>query len=42
VYGIICALGFIFVLRKLPETKNKSLEEIEYLLLNDSKPSAKK
>jgi sugar porter (SP) family MFS transporter len=42
VYGIICALGFIFVLRKLPETKNKSLEEIEELLLNDSKPSAKK
>jgi sugar porter (SP) family MFS transporter len=42
VYGIICALGFVFVLKKLPETKNKSLEEIEELLLNDSKPSAKK
>ncbi len=29
VYGFICILGFWFILRKLPETKGKSLEEIE-------------
>lgn len=29
VYGIICVLGFIFVKKRLPETKGKSLEEIE-------------
>jgi len=28
-YGIICVLGFIFVKTTLPETKGKSLEEIE-------------
>ncbi len=28
-YGIICVLGFWFIFRKLPETKGKSLEEIE-------------
>ncbi len=28
-YGIICVLGFVFIFRKLPETKGKSLEEIE-------------
>ncbi|SEO41764.1 MFS transporter, sugar porter (SP) family [Flavobacterium sp. CF108] len=35
VYGIICSLGFVFVFRKLPETKNKSLEEIEELMVSD-------
>jgi sugar porter (SP) family MFS transporter len=29
VYAGVCLLGFIFILRKLPETKGKSLEEIE-------------
>jgi SP family sugar porter-like MFS transporter len=29
-YGIICILGFLFIFRKLPETKGKSLEEIEH------------
>ena len=29
VYGFICVLGFWFILKKLPETKGKSLEEIE-------------
>ena len=28
-YGIICFAGFLFILKKLPETKGKSLEEIE-------------
>jgi SP family sugar porter-like MFS transporter len=29
VYGIICVLGFWFIKKRLPETKGKSLEEIE-------------
>jgi SP family sugar porter-like MFS transporter len=29
VYGIICVLGFRFIKKRLPETKGKSLEEIE-------------
>ena len=29
-YGFICIAGFIFILKKLPETKGKSLEEIEH------------
>ena len=28
-YGIICLSGFLFILKRLPETKGKSLEEIE-------------
>lgn len=28
-YGLICILGFIFIYRRLPETKGKSLEKIE-------------
>lgn len=32
-YGAICAAGFVFVLRVLPETKGKSLEDIERELL---------
>jgi SP family sugar porter-like MFS transporter len=28
-YGIICILGFWFIFKKLPETKGKTLEEIE-------------
>jgi SP family sugar porter-like MFS transporter len=30
VYGLVCVLGFWFIFRKLPETKGKSLEEIEH------------
>jgi SP family sugar porter-like MFS transporter len=33
-YGIICLFGFWFILKKLPETKGKSLEEIEHQLVN--------
>lgn len=29
IYAIICLSGFIFIFRVLPETKNKSLEELE-------------
>ncbi|WP_303318308.1 sugar porter family MFS transporter [Flavivirga abyssicola] len=29
VYSGICVLGFLFILKKLPETKGKTLEEIE-------------
>jgi SP family sugar porter-like MFS transporter len=32
-YGIICLAGFFFILYKLPETKGKSLEEIEHELI---------
>lgn len=32
VYGLICAAGFWFIFRNLPETKHKTLEEIERLL----------
>jgi sugar porter (SP) family MFS transporter len=28
-YAIICVAGFVFILKKLPETKGKTLEEIE-------------
>lgn len=32
-YGFICVLGFWFIFKKLPETKGKSLEEIEHELI---------
>ena len=32
-YGFICILGFWFIFKKLPETKGKSLEEIEHELI---------
>ncbi|WP_426701871.1 sugar porter family MFS transporter [Rhodanobacter sp. Col0626] len=31
-YGLICAVGFIFILRKVPETAGVSLEELEMRL----------
>jgi SP family sugar porter-like MFS transporter len=33
-YAAICVVGFIFIKLKLPETKGKSLEEIEKELVN--------
>jgi len=32
-YGLICILGFFFILKRLPETKGKSLEVIEKELI---------
>jgi SP family arabinose:H+ symporter-like MFS transporter len=32
-YGFICILGFWFILKRLPETRGKSLEEIEHELI---------
>ena len=29
IYAVICLLGFVYIKRKLPETKGKTLEEIE-------------
>ena len=36
-YGIICILGFVFILKKLPETKGRSLEQIENELIKIKK-----
>jgi sugar porter (SP) family MFS transporter len=33
-YAVICMAGFLFILKRLPETKNKSLEEIEKFMSN--------
>jgi sugar porter (SP) family MFS transporter len=33
-YAVICVLGFVFIFFKLPETKNKSLEQIERELVD--------
>ena len=32
-YGVICILGFWFIFKKLPETRGKTLEEIEHELV---------
>lgn len=29
IYGLICILGFVFIYKNIPETKNRSLEQIE-------------
>ncbi len=34
-YSGICMAGFIFILKRLPETKGKSLEELEKILTKD-------
>ncbi len=35
-YGLICAIGFVVLYYILPETKGKSLEEIEHELIGES------
>ncbi len=35
IYAVICAAGYIFFLRVLPETKGKSLETLEKELINE-------
>lgn len=35
VYGLLAAIGLIFILTKVPETKNKSLEELEAILVKN-------
>jgi SP family sugar porter-like MFS transporter len=35
-YGVICLLGYVFITKRLPETKGKSLEEIEARMLGRS------
>jgi MFS family permease len=33
-YAVICVLGFVFIWKKLPETKGRTLEQIESELVN--------
>jgi MFS family permease len=35
IYGVFALLGLIFIILKLPETKGKSLEELEELLVKN-------
>lgn len=32
-YGVICACGFVFIYKRVPETKGRSLEELEKILV---------
>jgi SP family xylose:H+ symportor-like MFS transporter len=34
VYSGICLLGFLFIKTKVKETKGKTLEELEYILVS--------
>jgi len=34
IYGVFAAIGLIFILRVIPETKGKSLEELEQQLVH--------
>ena len=38
IYAAICVAGFVLILRKLPETKNKTLEQIESELVGEDHP----
>lgn len=36
IFGVMCVLLLVYVIFKLPETKGKSLEELERILLGKS------
>ena len=40
IYAAICVAGFLFILLRLPETKGKTLEEIEALLVGRKRSSS--
>ena len=40
IYAAICSLGFVFFLWRLPETKGKSLEQLEDELVSDRSKDA--
>lgn len=40
-YGVICALGFVFIFHKIPETKGVSLEALEQKMLSADPVNAK-
>ncbi len=37
IYGIFAVIGLVFVMRVLPETRGRSLEELEHLLVRDER-----
>lgn len=41
VFGIMCVLYLVFIIVKVPETKGKSLEELEHLLVSGSEREKK-
>lgn len=41
IYGAFAALGLVFIILKVPETKGKSLEQLEALLINDGSADVK-
>jgi len=41
IYGIFAVLGLVFVVKIVPETKGKSLEELEIILLKQEKETVK-
>jgi hypothetical protein len=34
-YALICVAGFVYILRMLPETKGRTLEQIQHFWLRD-------
>ena len=41
IYGVFAALGLVFIVLKVPETKGKSLEQLEALLIKDTSVDVK-